>query len=109
MYYIKKKFEISASHYLCLNYESKCSEIHGHNWWITVHCKSQTLDKNGMVIDFTLIKQKIKGKLDHKNLNKIFDFNPTAENIAYWICNEIPKAYRVDVKESEGNTASYEI
>lgn len=109
MYYIKKRFEISASHYLKLNYESKCQEIHGHNWWITVFCKSEKLDQNGMVVDFSHIKQKIKNRLDHKNLNEVFDFNPTAENIAHWICTEVPKAYKVEVQESEGNVASYEI
>lgn len=44
-----------------------------------------------------------------KNLNDIFDFNPTAENIAKWICDELgEKCYKVTVQESEGNIAEYE-
>ncbi|MFC2713173.1 MAG: 6-pyruvoyl tetrahydropterin synthase family protein, partial [Segatella salivae] len=39
MYYIKKSFEISASHHLKLSYQSKCSNVHGHNWHITIYCK----------------------------------------------------------------------
>lgn len=109
MYYLKKKLEISASHYLNLDYESKCRTLHGHNWIITVHCKSEKLNKNGMVTDFTHIKKMINDKMDHKNLNEIFEFNPTAENIAFWICNNIENCYRVDVEESEGNIASYEL
>ncbi|NLK62190.1 MAG: 6-carboxytetrahydropterin synthase QueD [Fusobacteria bacterium] len=109
MYYLKKRIEISASHYLKLDYESKCKTLHGHNWIITVHCKSEKLDKNGMVTDFTHIKKMINDKMDHKNLNEIFEFNPTAENIAFWICNNIENCYRVDVEESEGNIASYEL
>ena len=30
------------------------------------------------------------------------------ENIARWICDNVEHCYRVDVQESEGNTASYE-
>jgi 6-pyruvoyltetrahydropterin/6-carboxytetrahydropterin synthase len=62
-----------------------------------------------MILDFTVIKKKILEKLDHKNLNDIFDFNPTAENIAKWICDELgEKCYKVTVQESEGNIAEYE-
>lgn len=109
MYYIKKTFEISASHRLSLSYESKCEQLHGHNWIVTIHCKSKELDENGMVIDFTHIKRTIRDRLDHTNLNDILPFNPTAENIARWICEQIPQAYRVDVVESLNNEASYEI
>lgn len=109
MYYIKKTLEISASHRLSLSYESKCEQLHGHNWIVTIHCKSKELDENGMVIDFTHIKRAIRDRLDHTNLNDILPFNPTAENIARWICEQIPQAYRVDVVESLNNEASYEI
>lgn len=109
MYYIKKTFEISASHRLSLSYESKCEQLHGHNWIVTIHCKSKELDENGMVIDFTHIKRAIRDRLDHTNLNDTLPFNPTAENIARWICEQIPQAYRVDVVESLNNEASYEI
>ena len=110
MYYVKKRLEISAAHNLKLDYESKCENLHGHNWIIEIYCKSEELDKNGMVLDFTVIKKRIKEKLDHKYLNEIFDFNPTAENIAKWICHELsPFCYRVEVTESEDNTAIYEV
>ena len=107
MYFLQKKFEIAASHHLNLSYESKCQNIHGHNWLIVVHCKSEELNKDGMIMDFTEIKKLIHDKLDHKNLNEILDFNPTAENIAHWIYNQIPTCYKVDVQESEGNIATY--
>lgn len=56
MYYIKKSFEISASHHLKLSYQSKCSNVHGHNWHITIYCKSRELNKDGMVADFSEVK-----------------------------------------------------
>ena len=108
MYYANKRFEVAGAHKLSLDYDSKCGNLHGHNWIITVHCKSENLDQNGMVMDFAHIKRDIHGYLDHKYLNDLFDCNPTAENIAKWICDRIPKCYRVEVQESEGNVAVYE-
>jgi 6-pyruvoyltetrahydropterin/6-carboxytetrahydropterin synthase len=108
MYRISKRLEISASHRLSLTRDSKCSRLHGHNWIITIHCAAVRLNQDGMVEDFSEIKQKIHSRLDHANLNEVFDFNPTAENMAKWICDQISTCYRVDVQESEGNTASYE-
>lgn len=109
MYKIQKRLEISGAHSLKLDYESKCSNLHGHNWIIYICLQSKELDNNGMILDFTVIKKKILEKLDHKNLNDIFDFNPTAENIAKWICDELgEKCYKVTVQESEGNIAEYE-
>lgn len=106
-FYISKRIEISSAHKLNLNYESKCSNLHGHNWIVTIFCKSNKLNKNGMVEDFAIIKNLIHKKLDHKNLNEVFKFNPTAENIAKWICQQIKTCYKVQVEESEGNIAIY--
>ena len=61
-----------------------------------------------MVIDFSHIKRIVKDQLDHRNLNEVLPFNPTAENIARWICDQLPCCYKVEVQESEGNTAIYE-
>ena len=107
MYYVTKKLEISASHSLELDYPSKCRNVHGHNWVITVHCRSRKLNSNGMVVDFSAIKAFIKEKLDHKMLNDVLPFNPTAENIARWIVDNIENCWRADVQESEGNVATY--
>ena len=61
-----------------------------------------------MVIDFSHIKRIVKEQLDHRNLNEVLPFNPTAENIARWICDQLPGCYKVEVQESEANTAIYE-
>lgn len=109
MYYVIKKLEIAGAHKLNLNYESKCSNLHGHNWIVTVYCKSEQLDKNGMVVDFSIIKKQINDTLDHKFLNDVIGFNPTAENIAKWVTEQIPQCYKCSVQESEGNVAIYEL
>lgn len=108
MYYVKKRIEISAAHRLSLSYDSKCTNLHGHNWIITIECRSRELNADGMVEDFSNIKKKIAGMLDHVCLNDVLDFNPTAENIARWIVDSIPTAWRCEISESEGNTAAYE-
>ena len=108
MFYVQKTLEISASHHLSISYESKCTRIHVHNWKITVFCKARELNADGMVVDFTLIKQKIMEPLDHADLNEVLPFNPTAENIARWVTEQIPLCYKAVVQESEGNIAIYE-
>lgn len=129
IYTVSKRMEISASHKLDLDYESPCQNLHGHNWIITVHCIGNSLNKNGMVIDFKKIKELIHDKLDHKYINDVIECNPTAENIGTWIIEEVnshlhsiyenrywkfqtyhdeiePICYKVEVQESEGNTAT---
>ena len=108
MYTVIKRMEVSAAHSLNLSYQSKCENLHGHNWIITVYCRAKELNADGMVFDFSDIKQTVKEKLDHRNINEVLPFNPTAENMARWICSQIPACFKVEVHESESNIAIYE-
>lgn len=108
MYTVIKTIEVSGAHRLNLSYRSKCENLHGHNWKITVYCRSKELNRDGMVVDFSHLKEIIKERLDHRYINDIVDFNPTAENIARWIADQIPTCFKVEVQESENNTAVYE-
>ena len=108
MYYLTKTLTVAGAHHLALDYDSKCANLHGHNWRVTVHCKGEKLNANGMLVDFAEIKKVVEA-LDHGDLNRIlYPLNPTAENIARWLCKSIPTCYRVDVEETEGSVASYE-
>lgn len=108
MYYVKKRLEVSAAHRLKLSYPSKCTNLHGHNWIVTVECKARELNADGMVTDFSIIKDKINSLLDHAVLNEVLPFNPTAENIAKWIVDNVDNAWRCEIQESDGNVAVYE-
>ena len=109
MFTVTKRMEISGAHRLTLDYPSKCTNLHGHNWIIEVTLKSETLDVNGMVYDFTRIKD-IVGAFDHADINNVLreSLNPTAENMARFLCERIPHCVKVSVQETEGNVAVYE-
>ena len=92
MYYISKKLVISASHHLELSYPSKCSQLHGHNWTITVYCKARELNKDGMVVDFKLIKERIESQLDHANLNEVLPATPRPRTSPVGCATRYPNA-----------------
>jgi len=105
---LEKTITVSASHEL--EKVGECSNLHGHNWKITVKCSSRTLNKNYMVVDFNDIK-KIVMKYDHTHINDLSPFCcgilPTAEKIAEELCLEIPLCDSVTVEESENNKVIY--
>lgn len=114
MYKVSKRMEIAGAHRLKLPYESPCRNVHGHNWIVTVHCVSNRLTDYGMIVDFAKVKKAVHGRLDHNYINDIIDpLNPTAENMAKWIADEVTAlcetgfCYKVEVQESEGNIAEY--
>jgi len=117
MYSVKVEGNFSSAHNL-RGYKGKCEELHGHNWKIEIVAAKNTLDKTGMVADFTYLKaelNKILDGLDHKYLNNLTYFkkiNPTSENIAKYIydCLESPVSglKSVTVWESEKSCATYE-
>lgn len=106
MFRLIKKIEIAGAHTLNLNYDSPCQKLHGHNWVISIYCKAEKLNSNGMIIDFKEIKN-IVNRLDHGYINDHIE-QPTAENIAEYLCNRIPFCYQVEVEESKNNKVIYE-
>lgn len=88
MYKLYLQTHFSAAHQLTNAYDSKCNNsLHGHNWKVEIKIWTEEL-KNGMVVDFTKLKE-IINQLDHKNLNEIVDFEPTAENLANFLHEKI--------------------
>jgi 6-pyruvoyltetrahydropterin/6-carboxytetrahydropterin synthase len=107
MFTITRRIEISGAHFMEHNQECKTTKNPCANWVILITCKRESLNHNGNVLDFTGIKNFILG-LDLAILNGLVIFNPTAENICKYLYDKIPNCTRVEIQESEGNTASYE-
>lgn len=83
-------FRFAASHFLT-KYHGKCENLHGHNYKLIVTIEG-SVKEDGMVLDFKILKDKVKekvlNKLDHKHLNDILE-NPSAENLSIWIWDKI--------------------
>ena len=109
MYKVKKTMTVSASHHISFAGGTQTEPDHGHNWRITVWCAAEELDADGMVVDFVDIENRICGALDHRDLNEVLPFNPTTEHLARWICDQIPHCYKVIVRETSDNTATFEL
>ena len=90
---ITKEFTFDSAHFLP-NYHGKCEAMHGHTYKLQVTVDGP-VDKDGLVIDFALLKQAVKkqvlDKLDHKLINDIIKV-ASAENIAIWIWKQLAKS-----------------
>ncbi len=120
MYEITVYSHFSGAHRLrCL--QGRCEALHGHNWKIEVCVVSNRLNREGIVIDFKVLKQKV-GKiletLDHTYLNDLAPFakrEPSSECISKYIFDKLKaelKRYSVKVKrvtawESDTASATY--
>ena len=119
MYSVTVEGDFSAAHNL-RNYKGKCEKLHGHNYKVRLTVEGASLDKSGMLVDFTDLKnilESVLSKFDHGYLNEILPFdkiNPTAENIAEQISKQIQfkiKKSKLQIKvtvwETEKNFATY--
>jgi 6-pyruvoyltetrahydropterin/6-carboxytetrahydropterin synthase len=105
---VRQKF--SAAHFL-ENYKGKCEKMHGHTFELEAHFRTGELDKSGISIDFGPIKEFLRGLVpDHRVLNEVYDFSPSAENLARHFFHQIREKYpvvQVMVWESEDAGAAY--
>lgn len=119
MYRIGVKQNFSSAHFI-KDYKGKCENLHGHNYKVEAFVIGDSLDKVGMLIDFSELKKCIKiiiEKLDHTLLNDLEYFNnnnPSSENIAKFIYDEMRKILKegitlekVRIWETEEQYAEY--
>ena len=97
MFEIKVSAEFEAAHRVA-GYPGKCDRLHGHSWVVEASVIGSKSDNLGMLVDFKLVKGRLRElleTLDHRMLNELPAFeniNPTAENIAQYVYNEMKKA-----------------
>lgn len=122
MYKIMAESSFSAAH-LLLKHPGKCSSLHGHNWRVQAVVGAETLDEQGMVVDFAVLKKalgELCDRFDHRMVNEIAPFDripPTAENFAKLFFDELVarvgtnrvQVLAVRIWETERNVAEYSI
>ena len=105
---VRDKFQ--AAHFI-KEYKGKCEKLHGHTFQVEVAIEVRELDSTGLGIDFALIKRKLTEILpDHTLLNEVYEFNPSAENLARRLFAELKKSFPVKdvtVWGSEDASATY--
>jgi len=113
---VTKQFSFEMSHAL-LNYDGLCRNIHGHSYKLQITVLGEPINdsenpKNGMVIDFSLLKKMIQlhivSHLDHSlminenapteklsELGQMYErhhvvpFQPTSENMVVYIAEKV--------------------
>ena len=94
MYLLKVEERFEAAHSL-RGYDGKCARLHGHSWAVEAEVSGDKLNSLGILVDFKDVKRELKAvldRLDHEFLNEqppFYEINPTAENIAAFIFNEM--------------------
>ncbi len=110
MWTVKVSRSFSAAHFIG-GQGGKCEELHGHNYRVEVAVSARRLKEPGMVVDFVELRRRLESILpDHQLLNKTYNFNPTAENLAKHFFDEMAKFYpvvRVSVWENDECCAEY--
>lgn len=135
MFTIRKKFKFEAAHRLKTAFSKACvNQIHGHSYIVEVMLQSETLNEDGMVLDFGKLKAVIGDYInswDHslilhksevtKAIRRdnerliVTKYNPTAEEMArdmfHYIAIKltVPCVHLVEVRIHETDTgwASY--
>lgn len=131
MFRVTRSIRFCYGHRL-LNYQGKCRYLHGHNGMVEIELEANTLDRRGMVRDFSEMKYKLQGwidaHLDHKMILRrddpalaalrkmkepvyVMETNPTAENLAKLIFAQVKRlgfpVRSVRLWETDSSSATY--
>ncbi len=113
---IWRRFEFDAAHFLPTVVEGhKCGRLHGHTYSIEVRLAGEIDSLTGWVRDFGDLKEAfavVDDALDHRLLNDVPGLeNPTSENLAKWIWEELihplPELVSVSVSETPNSGVVY--
>jgi 6-pyruvoyltetrahydropterin/6-carboxytetrahydropterin synthase len=114
---IFKQFTFDSAHFLPNVPDGhKCKEIHGHTYHLKVFIEGDLVPHLEWVMDFAELKGVIVPvikSIDHKLMNNLKGLeNPTCENIAIWLWDQIkphvPQLIRIELHETPTSGAIYE-
>lgn len=94
MFEISVQKTFAAGHAL-REYRGKCENVHGHNYRVEVWVQGEQLNRIGLLVDFTDVKNllnQVIDRIDHRFLNDLEPFdrlNPSAENLAKYFYDEL--------------------
>lgn len=98
-YTVRIMASFEAAHNL-REYHGKLEPLHGHSWKVEVFAKRAGLDHEGMAMDFIELQDALNPLIKsfkHAYINEVPPFdkiNPSAENIATWIFEELSKKFK---------------
>ena len=104
-----KEFTFEAAHRLpSVPAGHKCARLHGHSFRVELHARGAVDEVAGWVMDFADLRTAftpILEQLDHHYLNDLPGLeNPTSENLARWIWQQVierlPGLCKVVVRET---------
>lgn len=94
---VRCRATFEAAHHL-VDYVGGPEPVHGHSWTIEVALGVDRLGGYDLSVDFVpteaLVKE-LASRLHNRDLNTVPPFdrkNPSAENVALWVADEIRKA-----------------
>ena len=118
MFHLTVEREFCAAHAIWINGELE--PVHGHNWRVRCTVQGDTLDSNGLLLDFHRLERDLDSiivSFHNRPLNEtppFDDLNPTAEHVAQYIGQAIATCltkpvslHSLSVTEAPGCVATY--
>jgi 6-pyruvoyltetrahydropterin/6-carboxytetrahydropterin synthase len=100
---ISVEAEFAAAHAILIG--GTREPVHGHNWRVTATVEGPELDSDGLLCDFHVVERalrEIAGRYHNRSLNDAEPFssriNPTAENVARVIADDLERALKVRLR-----------
>jgi len=94
---VRCRATFEAAHHL-VDYVGGPEPVHGHSWTVEVALATENLGAYDLSVDFVPTEALVKSlarRLHDRDLNTVPPFdrkNPSAENVALWIADEIRQA-----------------